>query len=111
MTITAAPKEGAYVSKMILEGASWDVQHSHLAEPEPMQLFSPIPIVHFKPVAKKKTSEHGVTHTYSCPLYLYPIRTGTRERPSFMIWVDLEAGEHDAAFWTKRGTALLLSIA
>ena len=48
--------------------------------------------------------------TYACPCYMYPVRTGTRERPSFMLTVDLksqEAPDH----WVKRGTALLLSLA
>jgi len=102
----AAPKEGAYVKNMILEGARWDPTGGHLTDAETMQLFAPMPIVHFKPVTKKKASEG----TYQCPLYLYPIRTGSRERPSFMIWLDLKAGANDANFWTKRGTALLLSI-
>ena len=36
--------------------------------------------------------------------------TGSRERPSFMITVDLKAGVHDSDLWVKRGTALLLSL-
>ena len=48
---------------------------------------------------------------YSCPLYMYPVRTGSRERPSFMIMVDLKGGVGDSDFWIKRGTALLLSLA
>lgn len=75
---------------------------------EPMALYAPCPIIHFKPVAKKKVVTEGI---YQCPLYLYPVRTGSRERPSFMIWVDLKSGAQDAAFWTKRAAALLLSIA
>lgn len=105
--ITAMPKEGAYIKSMILEGAKWDTNSSALADADTMQLYSPMPIVHFKPVAKKKTSTDGI---YLCPLYLYPVRTGTRERPSFMIWVELKSGQFDGALWTKRGTALLLSV-
>ena len=44
-------------------------------------------------------------------MYLYPIRTGSRERPSFMIMVELESGSADTDHWIKRGTALLLSLA
>ena len=43
---------------------------------------------------------------YQCPLYLYPIRTGTRERPSFMIWVDLRRetvdGRRSLEIWDLR---------
>lgn len=61
-----------------------------------------------RPVENKKKSQKGV---YVCPLYLYPMRTGTRERPSFMINVDLKAGAADPDHWVMRGTALLLALA
>lgn len=61
-----------------------------------------------RPVENKKKSQKGV---YVCPLYLYPVRTGTRERPSFMINVDLKAGAADPDHWVMRGTALLLALA
>jgi len=107
-SITAFPKEGCYFKNFVLEGAKWDYNAMTLADAETMQLFAPMPIIHFKPVAKKKTSTDGI---YSCPLYLYPVRTGSRERPSFMIWVDLKCGQNPSDFWIKRGTALLLSVA
>ncbi|CAE8702621.1 unnamed protein product, partial [Polarella glacialis] len=107
-TITALPKEGCYVKSMILEGAKWDMNGGFLADADTMALFNPMPIVHFKPVVRKKTVTEGI---YQCPLYLYPLRTGSRERPSFMTWVDLKSGHFSADQWTKRGTALLLSVA
>lgn len=73
-----------------------------------MELIVPMPIIHFRPVENKKKSSRGV---YSCPLYLYPVRTGTRERPSFMGTVDLKAGAAEPDHWIMRGTALLLSLA
>ena len=48
---------------------------------------------------------------YRCPLYLYPLRTGTRERPSFMTTVELKSGAREHEHWTRRGTALLLALA
>lgn len=107
-SITALPKEGSYFKNMSLEGARWDHNAMALQDAETMQLFAPMPIIHFKPVAKKKNITEGI---YSCPLYYYPIRTGSRERPSFMIWIDLKSGQHDSNFWIKRGAALLLSLA
>lgn len=107
-TVQALPKEGAYVKNMILEGARWDTNKNELADAETMMLFSAFPIMHFKPVSKKKTGTDGI---YQCPLYLYPVRTGSRERPSFMIWVELKSGGAHPDYWTKRGTALLLSVA
>jgi dynein heavy chain len=75
-----------------------------------MQLIVPMPIIHFRPVEAKKKGSRGV---YSCPLYAYPVRTGTRERPSFMCSVDLRSGGGGAEpdQWIMRGTALLLSLA
>merc|ERR1711920_1020309 len=84
--IQALPKEGAYIKSLVLEGAKWDANTGTLADAETMQLFNSFPIMHFKPVARKRLTTEGI---YQCPLYLYPVRTGTRERPSFMIWVDL----------------------
>jgi dynein heavy chain len=107
-SIQQAPKEGAMIKSMILEGGRWDMNNGCIAEPEPMALFAPMPIVHFKPIAKKKGATDGI---YQCPLYMYPVRTGSRERPSFITWVELKSGARDGAFWTRRGTALLLATA
>jgi len=73
-----------------------------------MELFCPMPIIHFKPTESKKKSSKGL---YNCPIYMYPVRTGSRERPSFMIAADVKSGSQDSDFWVKRGTALILSLA
>eukprot|EP00397_Hematodinium_sp_SG-2012_P000063 GEMP01000063.1.p1 GENE.GEMP01000063.1~~GEMP01000063.1.p1 ORF type:complete len:2825 (+),score=742.06 GEMP01000063.1:2672-11146(+) len=106
-TLTTAPKEGSYIKSMILEGAKWSSGSACLAESDPMQLFSPMPVVHFKPVTKKKAMSNDM---YSCPLYMYPVRVGSRERPSFVIYIELKAGAVDPGFWIKQGTALLLTV-
>jgi len=106
------PKEGAYVRGMFLEGAGWSYDNMCLEDPEPMKLVVPMPVIHFKPVERSKRSAKGI---YQCPLYLYPIRTGTRERPSFMLAVELKTGPKEpqsrSEYWTKRGTALMLALA
>jgi dynein heavy chain len=40
-----------------------------------MELITPMPPIYFKPVEMKKKSNKGY---YVCPLYYFPIRTGTR---------------------------------
>jgi len=105
--ITQPPKEGVYIKGMFLEGAGWDFENGCLAEPDPMVLIVPMPIVHFKPIESKKRSHKGI---YSCPLYIYPVRTGSRERPSYTLSIDLKSGTVDPEHWVKRGTALLLSL-
>jgi len=47
--------------------------------------------------------------SYVAPLYVYPVRTGPRERPSFVVGVDLAPGPVDPTVWVRRGTALLLA--
>ncbi|KNC97489.1 uncharacterized protein SPPG_07404 [Spizellomyces punctatus DAOM BR117] len=101
------PKEGVYIKHLYLEGASWDRKSNCLTEPKPMELITPMPPIHFKPVDSKKKSVKGV---YSCPLYYYPVRSGTRERPSFVIALELKTGQHDPDFFVKRGTAALTSL-
>lgn len=73
-----------------------------------MELIVPMPIFLFKPVENKKRATKGI---YLCPLYMYPIRTGSRERPSFMISVDMKTGSQDPDHWIMRGTALVLALA
>jgi dynein heavy chain len=85
-----APPDGAYVSGLFLEGAKWDSSSNKLVEPETMKLFYPMPIIHFKPTIggdQKKSKKTDIK--YRCPTYMFPIRTATRERPSFMFYVDL----------------------
>jgi len=100
------PKEGAYVKGLFLEGARWDADNACLAEPYPMELTTPMPIIHFKPVEQRKKSSKGL---HACPTYIYPNRNGTPQQPSFLCEVDLKSGPRDSAFWTKRGVALLLT--
>ena len=104
--IISHPKEGVYVSGLFVEGACWNFAGGFLEEPKPMELMSVMPIIHFKPVEGKRKVAKGF---YSCPLYMYPIRTGSRERPSYVVSIDVRCGRFTSDFWTKRGVALLLS--
>lgn len=106
ISITQSAKDGSYCHGLFLEGARWDLDNGSLTEPKPMELCCPMPIIHFKPVENKKKMAKGL---YTCPLYLYPLRTGSRERPSFVIACDIKSGAQKAEYWTCRGTALLLS--
>ncbi len=107
-SISAAPKEGSFVKNMILEGAQWSFSEMALADAEPMMLFSPVPVVLFKPITKKKAAGDSI---YQCPLYVYPNRNGSPTRPSFVVWVEVKSGAHEPGFWIKRGTAMLLATA
>mmetsp|Transcript_59386 Transcript_59386/g.121650 ORF Transcript_59386/g.121650 Transcript_59386/m.121650 type:complete len:95 (+) Transcript_59386:2-286(+) len=92
---------------MFLEGAGWDNELCCLQEPNAMELTLNMPVIQFKPSESKKKGSKGI---YPCPCYYYPIRTGTRERPSYMITIDLKSGKAEADHWIKRGTAIQLSL-
>ena len=101
------PKDGAYIRGLYLEGAKWDEEKSTLCEPEVMELYVNMPVIHFKPIPKRVKPPQNV---YECPCYYYPIRKGTVERDSYMMKIDLKLGESPSDHWIKRGTALLMSI-
>ncbi|CUG06458.1 dynein heavy chain, putative [Bodo saltans] len=106
-TIMNSAKDGAYVRSIYLEGAGWDGESNCLVEPNPMELMVSMPIIHFRP--KRREGKPKTKGIYQCPLYMYPVRTGTRERPSFVVAVDLGSGQSQSDHWVKRGTALLLA--
>lgn len=107
-SIQSSHKEGVLIKNLYLEGASWDKRNSCLKEPKPMELITSLPPILFKPVEAKKKNNKGF---YTCPLYIFPVRSGTRERPSFIIAMELKAGGFDQDFWIKRGTACLSTLA
>lgn len=47
---------------------------------------------------------------YNSPCYYYPNRAGGAGRASYVVTVELKSGEKVADHWTKRGTALLMSL-
>jgi dynein heavy chain, axonemal len=100
-------KDGVYIRNLYLEGASWDRKNSCLKEPKAMELVTPLPHILFKPIEAKKKPNKNV---YTCPVYYFPIRSGTRERPSFVIAIELKSGGFEPDFWIKRGTAVLASL-
>lgn len=106
--ISEVVKDGAFITGLFLEGAKWNLEKMCLQEPEVMELICPMPVIHFKPIAKRAKELPGI---YACPCYYYPIRQGGIGRDSFMLRVDLKTGDQQPDFWVKRGTALLMSTA
>lgn len=107
-SVSNYPKDGVYVSGVFIEGATWNYTGGFLEESRPMELVSAMPIIHFKPAEGRRRAAKGF---YTCPLYMYPVRSGSRERPSYVVSVDLRGGKFSSDFWTKRGVAMLLSTA
>uniref|UniRef100_A0A3P8VN13 Dynein axonemal heavy chain 2 n=1 Tax=Cynoglossus semilaevis TaxID=244447 RepID=A0A3P8VN13_CYNSE len=103
-SLVCPPKDGVFVRGLFLEGAGWDKKNSCLVEAEPMQMYCPVPTIHFKPVENRKKM------MYLCPCYYFPVRSGGAGRPSFVIGVELKSGSVPPDHWVKRGTALLMSL-
>ena len=116
--ISNAPKEGAYLNGLFLEGARWDYEKNFLIDAEPMKLHYAMPVIHFKPVVTEgKVKQKKGQNYYICPTFMYPNRSGVREKPSYMFSIQLPCkgnpttGTLENDFWIKRGTALLMSLA
>ncbi|BES94824.1 dynein heavy chain [Nesidiocoris tenuis] len=101
------PADGVFVRGMYLEGASWNRKEQTLMEPGLLELFCPLPPIHFLPVEQTKHKTKGL---YECPVYYYPQRSGTQGRAAFVVVVELKSGNYSSEFWIKRGTAILLSL-
>ena len=101
-------KEGAYIYGFYLEGAKWNHDKQYLCEPEVMELHVGMPVIWFKPIIKRTKAQPNI---YECPCYYYPKRQGDVTKASYMMKIDLKlAPEYTAEHWTKRGTALLMSL-
>ncbi|ETO04867.1 dynein heavy chain, cytosolic [Reticulomyxa filosa] len=77
-TIQMHPKEGAYIRGLYVEGASWNFADGCLTDSLPMKMTVQMPVIHFKPVEKKKSAK-GM------------------ENQSFICSVDLKSGKVDAS--------------
>lgn len=100
-------KDGVLIRNLYLEGASWDRKNGTLKEPKCMELIAPLPPILFRPIEAKKKPNKNM---YICPLYSFQVRSGDRERPSFLIGMELKTGGFDSDFWIKRGAAALASL-
>ncbi|KAH0571621.1 Dynein heavy chain [Spironucleus salmonicida] len=102
--------DGVFVYDLFLEGAGWNIDNKCLKDSNPMELFVPMPVIKFIPQEQRKKSVKFKAAFYECPVYFYPIRTGTREQPSFMLNAWLAVGQNPSEMYVKRGTALLLNL-
>ena len=110
VNIAEPPRDGAYIKGIFLEGAGWDKKNVCMVEAPPMQLTTTMPTILFKPVEViKAKAKKG---SYAAPCYYYPNRAGEGGAVawSYVIAVDLKAGEFHSDHWVKRGVALLMAL-
>ena len=105
-----APDDGVLVNGMFIEGCAWDSDKHVLCQSDPKVLFTNFPTIHMCPMDVANVSS---AETYSCPVYKTPdgrgILSTTGHSTNFVLDTAIPI-DTDAAHWTKRGVALLLSL-
>ncbi|XP_025160705.1 dynein beta chain, ciliary-like [Harpegnathos saltator] len=97
--ITAAPREGAYVNGLYMEGARWDSAIGCIADSRPKELLFQMPMVFVKAITQDKQETKNV---YECPLYK------TRTRGPTYVWTFNLKTRDKPTKWTLAGVAILL---
>lgn len=94
--VDAKPRDGAYITGLKLEGASWE--DGGLQKSKPKEMFCEMPIIHVRAITKEKANVGGV---YNCPVYM------TKERgPTWYFNAQLKTTSPSSR-WTLAGVALI----
>ncbi|KXS10801.1 hypothetical protein M427DRAFT_103173 [Gonapodya prolifera JEL478] len=97
---TTAPREGAAIHGMFMEGARWDVNTGMIQESLLKDLTPAMPVILVKAITIEKKETKGV---YECPVYR------TRQRGPTYVWTfNLKTKERPQK-WVLAGVGLLLS--
>nr|CAD7441486.1 unnamed protein product [Timema bartmani] len=96
---TSAPREGAYVHGLYMEGARWDSQTGFIMDSRLKELFPYMPVVNIRAITQDK---QDLRNTYECPIYK------TRTRGPTYVWTFNLKTKDKPAKWTLAGVALLL---
>uniref|UniRef100_A0A8C3V2Y5 Dynein axonemal heavy chain 17 n=1 Tax=Catharus ustulatus TaxID=91951 RepID=A0A8C3V2Y5_CATUS len=97
----SAPREGAYVHGLFMEGARWDVQAGTIVDARLQELTPAMPVVFIKAIPGDKQDTRGL---YPCPLYK------TRQRGPTYVWTLNLKTKESPSKWVLAGVALLLQI-
>ncbi|NWY19277.1 DYH9 protein, partial [Aphelocoma coerulescens] len=97
----SAPREGAYVHGLFMEGARWDTQTGIITDARLKELTPAMPVVFIKAVPVDKQDTRGM---YPCPLYK------TRQRGPTYVWTFNLKTKENPSKWVLAGVALLLQI-
>ncbi|KAL7723821.1 hypothetical protein ACLKA6_002146 [Drosophila palustris] len=96
---TSAPREGAYVNGLFMEGARWDMKMSTITDALNKELFPAMPVIYIKAVTQDKQETKNI---YECPVYKIRLRG-----PTYVWTFNLKSKERDSK-WTLAGVCLLL---
>ncbi|KAJ8957969.1 hypothetical protein NQ318_001970 [Aromia moschata] len=96
---TNAPRDGAYIHGLYMEGARWDVQAGIIMDSRLKELFPSMPVINIKAITQDKQE---LRNMYECPLYK------TRMRGPTYVWTFNLKTKDKPAKWTLAGVAILL---
>ncbi|NXI28879.1 DYH9 protein, partial [Sterrhoptilus dennistouni] len=97
----SAPREGAYIHGLFMEGARWDVQAGTITDARLKELTPAMPVLFIKAVPDDKQDPRGL---YLCPLYK------TRQRGPTYVWTFNLKTKENPSKWVLAGVALLLQV-
>ncbi|XP_062234716.1 dynein axonemal heavy chain 9-like [Platichthys flesus] len=98
---TSAPREGAYVHGLYMEGARWDTQTGMIVEARLKELTPAMPVMFIRAILVDKQESRNI---YQCPVYK------TRQRGPTYVWTFNLKTKEPPSKWTLAGVALLLQI-
>ncbi|XP_076856222.1 dynein axonemal heavy chain 9 [Brachyhypopomus gauderio] len=98
---SSAPREGAYVHGLFMEGARWDTQAGVMVDGRLKELTPAVPVIFIKAIPADKQETRNV---YQCPVYK------TRQRGPTYVWTFNLKTKENPSKWTLAGVALLLQI-
>lgn len=98
---TSAPREGAYINGMYIEGARWDINVNSIVDSKLKELFPAMPVIYVLAVPQEKKE---VKNVYECPVYK------TRVRGPTFVWTFNLKTKYKASKWALAGVCLLLQV-
>ncbi|CAG7784872.1 unnamed protein product [Allacma fusca] len=98
---TAAPKDGACIHGLFMEGARWDVLSGSIADSRSKEMYPLMPVVLLKAITQDK---QDTRNTYECPLYKTPSRGAT------YVWTFNLRTKEKQGKWVLGGVAILLQV-
>ncbi|XP_043570859.1 dynein axonemal heavy chain 17-like [Chiloscyllium plagiosum] len=99
--MTSAPREGAYIHGLYMEGARWEKNSGIITDARLKELTPGMPVVFIKaiPVDRQETK-----NIYECPVYK------TRSRGPTYVWTFNLKTKESRAKWILAGVAVLLQV-
>lgn len=98
--MTAAAKEGTYITGLSLEGASWNVPSGTIESSKPREMFCTLPVINIRPAIVEKFE----SNIFQCPVYK------TQQRgPTYVFSMQLKS-KTDPSKWVLAGVVSVMDV-